>query len=158
MFWCLDSSRRERGIFCQNLDLQLHTWYACRACDYKHAANHSPSTAPPLPPGVGPGVSGALACLLSSCPPQSVLLPPKSIAAAETIFPSFPPLPQLLEVSQDPWRVRLFFWTFKKIVQFLKPQSFDLGNEFEGGGRGKRKGFFSFWNLVLWQGHNSHVN
>jgi hypothetical protein len=51
-----------------------------------------------------------------------------------------------------------FFFTFTKIVQFLKPQSFDLGTEFEGGGRGKRKGFFSFWNLVLWQGYNSHVN
>jgi hypothetical protein len=32
--------------------------------------HHLPSTAPPLPPGVGPGVSGGLACLLSSCPPE----------------------------------------------------------------------------------------
>ncbi|CAM6073425.1 unnamed protein product [Sphagnum tenellum] len=65
-------------------------------------ADHLPSTAPPLPPGVGPEVSGGLACLPSSCTPQSVLLPPKSVAAAETIVPSFPPLPQHVEVSQDP--------------------------------------------------------
>ncbi|CAK9236326.1 unnamed protein product [Sphagnum troendelagicum] len=65
---------------------------------------HLPSTAPPLPPGVGPGVSGGLASLLSSSTPQSVPLPPKSVAAAETIVPSFPTQPQPAEVTRDPRR------------------------------------------------------
>ncbi len=99
---------------------------------------HLPSTAPPLPPGVGPGVSGGLAGLLSSSTPQSVPLPPKSVAAAETIVPSFPPQTQPAEVTRDPRRVRLFFFTFTKIVQFLKPQRFDFGTEVFLGGKMKR--------------------